>query len=62
MNNKLGYAMADKGDSQQDVANICGLRSYVSIYNRINGKTPWKEREIKILCKRYHKTREELGL
>lgn len=57
----LKTAMADKGDTQQDVANICGLRSYVSIFNRLQGKTAWKEREKKILCKRYKKTREELG-
>lgn len=58
---KLRKSMEEKGDSQQDIATFCGLRSYISIHNRMIGKTKWKERDIKLLCKRYKKSREELG-
>lgn len=62
MNTKLQRAMALKGDTQQVLAEALGLRSYVSIHRKMYGQTPWSDEQVKMLCKRYKKTKEELGL
>lgn len=62
MNKKLQRAMALHGDTQQTLAEYLGLRSYVSIHRKLYGNTGWKEDQIKKLCNKYKKTREELGI
>lgn len=57
----LREAMQVRGDTQQDLATILGLRSFVSVNKRLAKKTKWKDYEIKLICKRYKKTKEELG-
>ena len=61
MNTKLQQVMQQNGDSQQDLANYLGLRGYQSIYKRMYGKTPWTKDEIEKVCKKYKKTKEQLG-
>ena len=62
MNKKLQRAMVLNGDTQQTLAEYLGLRSYVSIHRKMYGYTPWSDEQIKKVCKKYKKTREELGL
>lgn len=62
MNKKLQKAMEQRGDTQQDLANFLGLHSYVSIHHKLYGNTGWKKEQIQKVCKRYGKTKEELGL
>lgn len=62
MNDKLIKAMREKGDTQQDLANFLGLHSYISVHSKIYRKTGWKKEQIEKVCKRYKKTKEELGL
>lgn len=57
----LREAMSAKGDTQQDLANMLGFRSYISLNRRLCEHVKWKEHEIKFICKRYKKTKEELG-
>lgn len=61
INVKLQRVMQQYGDSQQDLAYYLGLRGYQSIYKKIYGKTPWTDEQIEKVCKRYHKTKKELG-
>lgn len=62
MNAKLQRAMAMKGDTQQDLAEYLGLRGYASIYRKLYGYTGWSKEQVKKVCRRYGKTKEELGL
>jgi antitoxin component HigA of HigAB toxin-antitoxin module len=62
LNTKLRKAMADYGDTYQDLANYLGLRMYASISRKLNGETGWKKEQIKKVCRRYKMTKEELGL
>ena len=55
-------AMSERGDTQQDLANYLGLHSYISIWQKLNGRCGWKKEQIQKVCKRYRKTKEELGL
>jgi transcriptional regulator with XRE-family HTH domain len=61
MNKKLVKAMQEKGDTQQELAEYLGLHSCVSINNKIHGRTGWKKEQIAKICKKYKKTKEELG-
>ena len=61
MNKKLVKVMQEKGDTQQELAEYLGLHSCVSINNKIHGRTGWKKEQIVKICKRYKKTKEELG-
>ena len=62
MNTKLYNIMQQNGDTMQELANYLGLSSYVSIHRKLYGQTSWKKNQIKMLCKKYKKTQEELGL
>lgn len=62
MNKMLQKAMAIRGDTQQELAEYLGLRSYVSIHRKLYGYTGWSEDQAKKLCKRYKKTKEQLGI
>ena len=61
MNIKLQREMALHGDTQQELAEYLGLHSYVSIHRKIYGNCGWKKEQIQKICRRYHKTEEELG-
>ena len=62
MNEKLRKAMKEYGDTQLDLGLYLGLRGYQAIYMKLYGKSGWKEEQIAKVCKRYGKTKEELGL
>lgn len=62
MNRKLKLVMELKDDTQQELAEYLGLRSYVSVHRKIYGETRWSEEQIKKVCKRYKMSRQELGL
>lgn len=62
MNTKLYEEMQRNGDTQQDLANYLGLRSYVSVHRKLYGQTSWKKNQVKMLCEKYNKTKKELGL
>ena len=62
MNIKLQRVMALHGDTQQTLAEYLGLRGYVSIHRKLYGQTGWKKEQVEMLCKKYNKTKEELGL
>ena len=53
--------MKEHGDTQQELADYLGLHSYVSISMKLHGRTGWKKEQIQKLCRKYRKTKEELG-
>lgn len=61
VNKKLLFAMKEHGDTQQELADYLGLHSYVSISMKLHGRTGWKKEQIQKLCRKYRKTKEELG-
>lgn len=51
--NELRAYMAKYGDTNETLAQALG-RSYVAFSQKINGKKPFTQTEIKIILERYH--------
>ena len=52
---KVRGCMAERRDTQEDLAKILGL-STNSVNNKLNGKTPFNDREIGKIAKHYKKS------
>lgn len=60
-NKRLTKIIKAHGDTLQDVADLLGLKSRITVYRKLHGKVGWKPKQIEILCDRYNETKDKLG-